>query len=198
MATNKQIQSARYNGRKSNGPTTPEGKARSARNATKHGLTSTTGAAMRTETDGIYERLQAAYIEHFQPVGGLEEDLVGQLVNASLRMRRLTRFEVGMYQDQMDRHEKVRKENRDAVPEPEIQEARAYKSICDNGNAINTTLRYEYRMRRSYDIALKTLRDLQRERQKTIWSNEPDFAEPLIESSDCSAIPTTPMDEPIQ
>jgi hypothetical protein len=198
MATDKQIRSARYNGRKSNGPTSPEGKARSARNATKHGLTSTTGAAMRTENDGIYERLEAAYIEHFQPVGGLEEDLVGQLVNASLRMRRLTRFEVGMYHEQMDKHEKVRKEYRDPVPEPEVQEAAAFRAICGTSNAVDVTLRYEYRMRRSYDMALKTLRDLQRERQNSIWSNEPDFAKPAIESSDCSVIPTNPINEPIQ
>ena len=198
MATNKQILSARYNGRKSKGPITPQGKTRSAANATKHGLTSTKGAAMRTEDDGIYQRLEAAYIEHFQPVGGLEEDLVGQLVNASLRMRRLTRFEVGMYHEQMDKHEKVRKEYRDPVPEIEIQEAAAFRSICGTSNAVDVTLRYEYRMRRSYDMALKTLRDLQRERQNCSWSNEPDFAKPAIESSDCSAIPTNPINEPIQ
>jgi hypothetical protein len=153
---------------------------------------------MRTENDGIYERLEAAYIEHFQPVGGLEEDLVGQLVNASLRMRRLTRFEVGMYHEQMDKHEKVRKEYRDPVPEPEVQEAAAFRAICGASNAVDVTLRYEYRMRRSYDMALKTLRDLQRERQNSIWSNEPDFAKPAIESSDCSVIPTNPINEPIQ
>jgi hypothetical protein len=113
-------------------------------------------------------------------------------------MRRLTRFEVGMYHGQMDRHEKLRKENRDPVLEPEIQEAAAFRSICSTSNAVDVTLRYEYRMRRSYDMALKTLRDLQRERQKCRWSNEPDFAQPAIESSDCGAISTNPINEPIQ
>jgi hypothetical protein len=103
-----------------------------------------------------------------------------------------------MYHEQMDKHEKVRKEYRDPVPEPEVQEAAAFRAICGTSNAVDVTLRYEYRMRRSYDMALKTLRDLQRERQNCIWSNEPDFAKPAIESSDCSAIPTNPINEPIQ
>ena len=55
-------------------------------------------------------------------------------------------------------------------------EARAFRNLAA-GRSIDLLLRYAAAARRAYDAALKTLRDLQRERHKSEIQNEPDSAQ---------------------
>src|SRR5687767_134378 len=72
VATQKQIDSARRNGAKSNGPITSEGKARSSQNALKHGLAANPEILLDTENNDSYDRLLESYIEAYSPASGDE------------------------------------------------------------------------------------------------------------------------------
>jgi hypothetical protein len=61
MTSPKQIDANRRNALKSTGPTTPEGKERSRRNAVRHGLTAETVIAV-LENSEDYEAFEAAVI----------------------------------------------------------------------------------------------------------------------------------------
>jgi hypothetical protein len=60
-------------------------------------------------------------------------------------------------------------------PTPVLQ-AQAFRSLTCSGRSVDLVVRYTSMARRCYDTALKTLRDLQRERRKLEKQNEPDFA----------------------
>jgi len=86
------------NARQSTGPTTPEGKARSARNTLKHGLL----ARDVVLTDGDvpecrehFDALLADLIAELQPRTLIEETLVERIATGYWRLRRAQRFEVG-------------------------------------------------------------------------------------------------------
>jgi hypothetical protein len=82
---------ARRNGALSRGPATPEGKARSAMNATRHGLC---GRSMPEGADGHeLADLRAALLARWQPVDAAEAHLVEELVFAAWRQMRLRAVE---------------------------------------------------------------------------------------------------------
>lgn len=83
------------NGLASTGPRTPTGKARSSRNATKHGLLSrelVLAGESHRHLDGLTERLTA----QLQPQGELEALLVERVVGCVWRLRRLLVVEVAL------------------------------------------------------------------------------------------------------
>jgi hypothetical protein len=96
MASEKQIEANRRNAFKSTGPKTPEGKAASSRNATKHGLTAER-AVISVEDREEFDQLQASFQEQFQPAGPLETFLVDQIVMAAWRLTRVRAMETGLY-----------------------------------------------------------------------------------------------------
>ena len=75
MATQRQIEANRRNAQRSTGPTTPEGKARSAQNSLTHGLTAAS-VVISIEDRGDYEELRARLIAEHKPVGTQELFLV--------------------------------------------------------------------------------------------------------------------------
>src|SRR5262252_1417286 len=92
MISEKHSAAARANGALSRGPKTPEGKARSARNALRHGLLA--NSVLLTGEDP--ERLRSlfeGYIERFQPQDDAEFSLVEQMVSATWRLNRATTIE---------------------------------------------------------------------------------------------------------
>jgi hypothetical protein len=94
----KQIAANQANAQKSTGPKTPEGRAVSKMNALKHGIYSkevlVRGLNLKEnsrEFDALYER----FWQDLNPVGPVEEMLVGQIVTAHWRLRRTLRAESG-------------------------------------------------------------------------------------------------------
>jgi hypothetical protein len=83
------------NAEKSTGPRTPEGKARSAQNARKHGLLSKdvvlTGAESTAEFQELLERLY----DQLGPEDAIEHALVDRAAACYWRLRRAQRYEVG-------------------------------------------------------------------------------------------------------
>lgn len=76
MRTQKQIEAARNNGKKSRGPVTPQGKTIAARNSFKHGLTAAT-----TTVDADLSHLIASHLE----IIGEEYDLSTSPARAAAR-----------------------------------------------------------------------------------------------------------------
>ena len=96
MTSLKQIEANRRNALKSTGPTTPEGKARSRRNAVRHGLTAETVITALEDSDD-YEAFQAAVISEYDAESAVERELVLRLASVLWRLRRATGIEIALF-----------------------------------------------------------------------------------------------------
>src|SRR2546422_9062588 len=94
---------ARVNGAKSHGPKTAEGRAKSSRNATKHGLSSRSPLVLECENDDDFQALHLNQMEIHQPATPAEKDLVDQMVAARWRILRLQSIEGQLLDAQMHR-----------------------------------------------------------------------------------------------
>jgi len=140
MLTAAQHSANASNAQLSTGPRTPEGKARSAQNALKHGLTARDLVVRAGETEE-FNHLRASLQEEIQPQGALEHDLFGQLVHAAWNLRRVRRLEADLSRGPHDR-------------------------LADDSSekAFNRFARYHARFERSYFRCLRELRALQTNR----------------------------------
>jgi len=89
-------QAARENGKKSHGPKTAAGKARSSQNAYKHGFYANRLFATREqwEKDGAeYQAIARGLVEHYKPVGYMENLLVERIATGFLRSARIVGHE---------------------------------------------------------------------------------------------------------
>ena len=88
---------ARTNGAKSHGPVTPEGKARSSRNARTHGLTASRIVFLTPEEQEEYDTLLNDYTTRHLPKTPEELDIFNMLLHAAWRLRNLTVAEAQLY-----------------------------------------------------------------------------------------------------
>jgi hypothetical protein len=84
---------SRRNGAKSRGPKTPEGKARSALNALKHGLCAGKAVVIGDEDWDMFDELEAALIEEMAPQSPMQAVLARRIVLATWRLERVERME---------------------------------------------------------------------------------------------------------
>ena len=97
MSSLKQIEANRRNALKSTGPTTPEGKARSCRNAVRHGLTAETVIAALEDAED-YQAFEAAVIADYDVESAVERELVLRLASVLWRLRRATGIETALFE----------------------------------------------------------------------------------------------------
>jgi hypothetical protein len=90
-------EASRKNGAKSRGPKTPEGKARSAQNALKHGLRAEKYVVLPEEDAAEFAGLEAALIEELAPVGVLQTVLAQRIAVAAWRLARADRIEADLF-----------------------------------------------------------------------------------------------------
>ena len=88
MATKKQIEANRRNAKRSTGPRSAEGKAKSRRNALKTGLYAQ-GMTIGSELASKLELLEAQFTAEYQPATPSERSLVDQLIHCEWMLRRL-------------------------------------------------------------------------------------------------------------
>jgi hypothetical protein len=88
---------ARRNGAKSHGPKTPEGKARSAQNALRHGLCAQKHLLLDAEDAQAFAALEAAVLEELAPEGVVQRLLAGRIVRAAWRLERAERIETELF-----------------------------------------------------------------------------------------------------
>jgi hypothetical protein len=87
---------SRANGAKSHGPRTAEGKARSAQNALKHGLSARKHVLLPDDSRAEFTALESALLDDLRPEGALQTLLAHRLIAAAWRLARADRLEFGL------------------------------------------------------------------------------------------------------
>jgi hypothetical protein len=87
-ATSARAAASRANGARSRGPKTAEGKARSSRNAMKHGLCAKKHLLLHDEDRAELVTLEDALLDDLAPRGALQEILASRIASAAWRMAR--------------------------------------------------------------------------------------------------------------
>src|SRR5262245_23749654 len=81
------------------GPKTPEGRARSAQNALKHGLRAQKHIVLPDEDAAEFADLEAAMVAELQPVGALQIVLARRVAVAAWRLARADRIGAELFED---------------------------------------------------------------------------------------------------
>jgi hypothetical protein len=105
MASNKQGQANKLNTKKSTGPRTELGKARSSRNSLKHGLTSRE-IVIGDEDSREFDELREGLMADFRPATTIESELVHRLAALLWRLRRVPVFEAALMRARLEEIEK--------------------------------------------------------------------------------------------
>ena len=95
MKSKNQIRANRENARKSTGPRTKEGKARSSQNALKHGLLAN-DAVLPGEDPADFDRHLTSFEDTYLPRNRVEKEIVRQIADVAWRMQRLSRIETAV------------------------------------------------------------------------------------------------------
>ena len=93
----------RENATHSTGPRTPEGKARAAQNARKHGFTASDFAIVRIEDLDAIANLTADLVAFYQPVNSQELFAVERISLAQQSLLRVAALESGLFANGLDR-----------------------------------------------------------------------------------------------
>jgi hypothetical protein len=176
---------ARLNGAKSNGPITPEGKATSAQNSLKHGLTSSR-VVLAHESQEEYDALESDFLQRFNPEGALEADLVHEMAASRWRLRRIESMETALFKKALREQTELLGPNADLA---DVRDA-AYLEVAES-KAMRTITRHGAQLRRAYEKAWKEFKILENERKNPELQNEPS-ARLTMEMLDIMTDPSTP------
>ena len=146
--SNARVEASRQNGAKSRGPKTPEGKARSAQNALRHGLRAEKYLVLPEEDGAEFAGLEAALVEELAPVGALQTVLARRVAVAAWRLARADRIEIELFEERG------------------YNNASPGLALIRDGNgtrSFETLLRYRGAAMAEFWRALKTLKALQAE-----------------------------------
>ena len=102
MTTEAQIVANTANAQLSTGPITPEGKDRSANNATKLGFYAKQAVLLTEEDHQAFEALTVAFRFELHPAGPVERALYTQIVLAAWNIERANRLEAALAVDGID------------------------------------------------------------------------------------------------
>ena len=97
--SNARAEASRQNGAKSRGPKTPEGKARAAQNALKHGMRARKHLVLPDEDAAEFADLEAALVAELAPVGALQTVLARRVAVAAWRLARADRIEIELFEE---------------------------------------------------------------------------------------------------
>jgi hypothetical protein len=176
MATITQIDSARRNGRLSKGPVTAAGKARSSRNALKHGMHSS-AVVLNNERGDIYDEVLAGYLAEYKPANRREHDLVEAIVEARWRLNRILTIETAALDYEIDKQRTTLTGAEKAAKMDEgTRAALAFTALAESGATLSLLSRHEGRLRRAIERTHDRLSEMQSARKSKNCENEPDLA----------------------
>ncbi|MFI5379718.1 MAG: hypothetical protein ACHRHE_10505, partial [Tepidisphaerales bacterium] len=104
----------RRNAQKSTGPRTPAGKAKSALNALKHGLTAQS-PLLPSEDPADYQLFADGYLEELNPQSVEQCTLAQQLILVSWKLNRIPQIEAKVLAEYTDRHPALVKWRKDCA-----------------------------------------------------------------------------------
>ena len=164
MPTEAQRKANRQNAKKSTGPRTPEGKARSSQNALKHGLLAR-DAVMADEDPAEYDRQLQILEENLFPKNAIEFEFVLQIADARWRLRRITRIEAGLTTYQYHGTDRATRERYPdtVVPGRNGENQLLGKSMQDHTQALHNLARYRTMTSRDITRALRMIRQLRKD-----------------------------------
>ena len=145
-------EASRKNGVKSRGPKTPEGQARSAQNALKHGMRAQKYMVLPEEDADEFAELEAAMMEELAPVGALQTVLARRIAVAAWRLARADRIEAELFEERR------------------FADGGLGLALIRDGNgtrSFETLLRYRGAAMAEFWRALRTLKALQAEQAAT-------------------------------
>ena len=146
--SNARAEASRKNGAKSRGPKTPEGKARAAQNALKHGMRAQKYVLLPQEDAAAFAALETAILAELAPEGVLQTLLARRVAVAAWRLERADRMEAEVLEFRS------------------YEDANAGLALIRDGNAtrsFDTLMRYRSAAMAEFWRALKTLKALQAE-----------------------------------
>ena len=146
MKSDRRTDSARANGAKSRGPITPEGKARSAQNAIRHGLLAKFQVLTMESLSG-FEEMLCEHEARFAPRDAVDDHYLHEMVSATWRMRRAWAIENTLWNQALANE----------PPGDSLERlANAFSKLAATPE-FSLLQRYETRLHNSYQRALKTL-----------------------------------------
>src|SRR5690348_1353723 len=131
----------RENAQHSTGPVTPEGKARSSKNALKHGL-SAKALLLPSDDPAAFQRHLGSFLNEYKPQGPTEQQLVRTLANNSWHLDRVNRLEEALFTN-----------------------ADENLTLDSQMRALTSLSTHRNRLTRSFESTLKQLRQIQEERR---------------------------------
>src|SRR5579875_464700 len=183
MPSDAQLRANRENAKRSTGPRTPEGRARSAMNATKSGIYAK-AEIIPGEDPAELDALKSQYYGSLQPVGH-ELDLVDEAIRAGWQLRRLARAEADTRTMSFrgDKEANLKK----GLPEDQDLYVNA---IADNKDTFDRLYRLQAATARVLNRSLETLLHLRKAGPLLTPSQEFGETNPIPESpAPCTQLP---------
>jgi hypothetical protein len=163
MSTRRQRRAARANGKKSQGPVTPEGKARSAVNATKHGLAApgrlAASVCLTIESREEFAALHQTYIDLHHPTNPGEHLIVEEMAVARWHLQRAWVMQTALFENQMDEMTDQLARDYETMNEA-TRLTLAFKDLAEKSPSMPLLQRYEARLSRQIQRCQKQLADL--------------------------------------
>jgi hypothetical protein len=154
------LRANRRNAQKSTGPKTPEGKQRSALNATRHGILSQVIHLPEAEMNS-YNEFTERYVNSLQPVGAVEIELANACADLQFRLHRLAAAEHNLFAIGHDEHGE-----RWNTGHPESHAALTMaETLRRSGDPLALLTLYEGRLNRRFLQTLQQLRNIQKDRK---------------------------------
>ena len=172
MTTKRQQAASRRNGAKSRGPVTSVGKARSARNATTHGLTAAT-FVLPCESNERFLALRDSVFRLYAPANEAETLLARQIAGTMWQLDRFSAIDTNAVATQMDlTADAMRQQFTDVDPTTHL--TLAFLDLGNSSRSLQNLDRHQARLRRQlthYRNELLALQAIRRQKQKL--QNEP-------------------------
>lgn len=146
MPSIRRIVSSRTNGALSRGPKTEEGKRLAALANMRHGLLSRC-IVIENESKELFDLVLSQHLHYFRPKNAVEEGMIEDIACAYWRLRRITAIETRM----LNKGVRIQDEN-DELDRLE----QAFAGLADTSK-FNVLNRYEARLQRTYQRALRNL-----------------------------------------